>query len=996
MANKIKRKASIFMRVLVPLVVIVLLTVLLLVAALNIGGAFNQLQRNALDALDERTQNKSQTLQYEMVNRWSNLESTAEAMRSLIQRELLMAGATAEDMKSNASLNADILLDVAPTLVTRLRTGGTTGIFLILNGVGVAGQPDSWAGVYLRDTDPANNNTTNSDLLMLRGMPPVSRALGVSLDSYWQASFTFTEQEGDFFFKPLQAVQQGTSDDPVHYGYWCMPFRLDEENPTLALTYAMPILNKDGTVLGVLGVDLTASYITSLLNNGEFVRDEPGSYVLGLKQEDGTIRIACAAGTTYKQYFNQDDTVLTAAKSLGANDITLIGTRNGKEMIASVTPLTLYSPNTAFENDQWVLVGMQTADTLMAFSKHFRNVLAVAAFVALLLCVVIAVIASRQMTMPITRLVRQVQAAVPNQPLKLDETNTREIDALAEAITNLKDDADESAARLATILQMTGLRVGVFEIKKDSDVAYCSPGFIELLDCGEIPNENDHISRDAFRRVMRDRFTEAVDDDVWRFKVRSEELYLRYKQVDSDNRIVGTLMDVTEEMETRMHLERARDIDALTGILNRRAFARMTQELLGRRRDTMGIAALVMVDLDNLKFLNSTYGHDTGDNFIRAFAHALGAFEAEDHSIVARRSGDEFYMLLYGYDSREVLEEHIQNAWSQVSTQGLVLPDGSFYRFRASGGVAWYPDDAQTLSKLLHYADFAMYKVKQESKGNLESFNNDAYTEEAFLINAREALDRLIDNQLMHFAYQPIVSVKDGELWGYELLMRPDVPELKSPGAVLRLAKAQGKLHHIERLTWFCGLESVRLMIERGLMKKGMKLFINTIASQKMDLVERQHVIDCYSDLLPNVVLEVTESEDNNMDFTQRKMAFIRSNGGEVAIDDFGTGYNSELALVNIPCEYVKVDASFVRSVDRDTNKQALVKNLISYARARDIAVLAEGVETRDEMATLISFGVDYLQGFYLGMPREKPQQVLSTIRMEIRQLVWQNQNQTQ
>lgn len=993
MERKAKRKASIFSRLLGPLVVIVPLTILLLIAAMQIGGAFRYLRQNALDMLDERTQNKAQTIQYDMINRWSNLESTAEAMRSLIQRDLLMAGATPEDMKTDAALNADILMDVAPTLVSRLRSGGTTGIFLILNGVGVTGPQDTWAGLYLRDTDPNNNTASNSDLLMLRGMAPVSRELGVSLDSYWEPAFTFEDNNGDYFFKPLEAVQQGTSDDPLHYGYWCMPFCLNKEDPTRVLTYSMPILHKDGTVLGVLGVDLTENYLTTLLNSGEFVRSEPGSYILGL-QKDEDVSIAFAAGTVFKQYFHQEDATLLPQEIIDSNSISLKGTRDEQKLCASVMPLTLYGPNTAFEDDRWVLVGMQPEEVIMAFSQQFRNLLAAAVLVALLFSVVIAVLTSEMMSRPITRLVRQVQSAVPKQPLALDETQVREIDALADAIVNLKNDVDESADRLASILQMTGLRVGVFEIKHGSDVAYCSPGFIELLDCAEIPRENDQISRESFRRVMRDRFTEAVDDDVWRFKVRSEELYLRYRQVENERGIVGTLLDVTEEMETRMHLERARDIDALTGILNRRAFARMTQELFGRRRDEMGVTAMVMVDLDNLKFLNSTYGHDTGDSFIRAFAHALGAFEQENHSIVARRSGDEFYMLLYGYDSRAVLEEHIQNAWSQVSTQGLVLPDGSFYRFRASGGVAWYPDDAPTLSKLLHYADFAMYKVKQENKGNLEHFNHDIYTEEAFLINAREALDRLIDNQLMHFAYQPIVSVQDGELWGYELLMRPDVPELKSPGAVLRLAKAQGKLHHIERITWFGGLESARLMIDRGLMNRNMKLFINSIASQKMDLVERQHVIDCYSDLLPQVVLEVTESEDNNMDFTQRKMNFIRGNGGEVAIDDFGTGYNSELALVNIPCEYVKVDASFVRGVDKDTNKQALVKNLISYARARSIYVLAEGVETRDEMETLINFGVDYLQGFYLGMPREKPQQVLQSIRMEIRQCVWKRDHQ--
>lgn len=993
MARNKQRKGSIFTRLLVPLIVIVILTIALLVLSLNVGGAFRELRNNALNMLEERVQSKRQSLQTEMLNRWSNLEAASETVNSIIRRKLAVAGATVEDMKTDAALNADIMLSVAPTLVSQLRAGGTTGIFVVLNGVGVADQPDTWAGVYLRDNDPATNSSTNSDVLLLRGMPPVSRALDISLDSYWKASFTFNEKNSNFFYKVLEAVQEGTSNEAAHYGYWCMPFQISQGDPVKAMTYAMPLLNRDGSVLGMIGVDVTTSYVTSLLNSGDFVREATGSYVLGLKQEDGSILVACAAGASYKQYFNADDTHLIPNEVLSSNSVMFTGTRNGRQMYASIMPLELYDTNTAFENDQWVLVGMQPAESLMAFSKQFTRMLAVAVAVAIVFSLVVASLASRTLVHPITKLVKQVKAAVPGEELTLDKTRIAEIDTLADAIENLNHNVLEEADRFSTIMQMTGMKVGVFELKKSGDMVYCSPEFMEMLDISEIARHNDMITREAFGRVMRDRFTDAYDEDIWHFSVRGEELYLRYKQVEHDDRIVGTLVDATEEINTRIDLERARDIDALTGILNRRAFARMTQELFGRHREEMGITALVMVDLDNLKFLNSTYGHDTGDSFIRAFAHALGAFEQKNHSIVARRSGDEFYMLLYGYDSRAALQEHIEAAWNQVSTQGIVLPDGSFYRFRASGGMAWYPDDAATLSKLLHYADFAMYKVKQDAKGNLRTFDSALFNEESYLIDARAALDRLIDNQLLHFAYQPIVSVKTAELWGYELLMRPDVPELKSPGAVLRLAKEQGKLHHIERLTWHCGLESARLMIDRGLMSRQMKLFINSIASQKMDLAERQHVIDCYSDILPQVVLEVTEAEDNNKDFTERKMKFIRGNGGEVAIDDYGTGYNSELALVDIPCEYVKVDASFVRDVHKDANKQALVKNLMSYAKARGIAVLAEGVETRSEMETMISFGVDYLQGFYLGMPREKPQQVLQSIRMEIRDMTWRMQH---
>lgn len=993
MARSKKGKSSIFVRLLLPLIVIVVLTIALLVGALNLGGAFGDLRSSALDMLEERTQSRAETLQFEMINRWSNLESTAETVGTVIRRQLRLAGVDAGAMKTNASLNAQIMLEVAPTLVSRLRAGGTTGIFVVLNGIGVAGQENSWAGVYMRDSAPTTNSEANSDILLVRGLPPVSRALDLSLDSYWTASCVFDEYNRDVFFKPLEAAQKGTSDDPTHYGFWCMPFQLNDKNPVKVMTYSMPILDKDGAVLAVIGADMDVNYLTSLMTADDFSREDQGSFVLGKRNADGSIDVACVAGISYKQYFQAEDTTVRGKKNLEGHCFTVEGSRNKREMYAAAIPLNLYSPNTAFEDDEWVLVGMQPAEKLMAFSEQFRHTVYVAVLAAIVFSVLVAALASGRMIRPITRLAKQVKEAEPGSELDLGATNIAEIDTLAEAIETMNRNALQEGERFESIMQMTGVRVGVFELNKQSGAVFCSPVFLELLDCSSVPNSNGRISLEVFRQLMVERFVDGVDDDIWRFQRRGQELYLSYKQVEREDVIVGTLVDVTEEIKTRKELMRARDIDALTGILNRRAFARMTQELFGRHRDTLKIAALVMVDLDNLKFLNTTYGHDTGDTFIRGFAHALAAFEKDDKSIVARRSGDEFYILLYGYDSKAELEEHIQQAWGQLCTQGILLPDGSFYRYRASGGMAWFPEDADTLSKLLRYADFAMYKVKQDAKGTLKEFDSNLFNEESYLIDARAALDRMIDNQLLHFAYQPIVSVKTAELWGYELLMRPDVPELKSAGAVLRLAKEQGKLHHIERLTWFGALESARMMIDREFLGRDVKLFINSIASQKMDLVERQHIIDSYSDLLSQVVMEITEGEDNNKGFTQRKMKFIRSNGGQVAIDDYGTGYNSELALVDIPCEYVKMDASFVRDVHRDTNKQALAKNLVNYAHARGIAVLAEGIETRDEMEAIISFGVDYLQGFYLGMPREKPQQVLPAVRAEIRGMTWKQQN---
>ncbi len=135
------------------------------------------------------------------------------------------------------------------------------------------------------------------------------------------------------------------------------------------------------------------------------------------------------------------------------------------------------------------------------------------------------------------------------------------------------------------------------------------------------------------------------------------------------------------------------------------------------------------------------------------------------------------------------------------------------------------------------------------------------------------------------------------------------------------------------------------------------------------------------------MVVEVTETEANCESFTQHKQDFTRRYGGQIAIDDFGSGYNNEITLMNVSSDYVKLDVTFIRDVDTNPDKQAIVRTLIAYAHGQNIAVVCEGVETEGETAALIAMGADYLQGYYLGRPSETPQPIAEDIRALIRSL---------
>ena len=198
--------------------------------------------------------------------------------------------------------------------------------------------------------------------------------------------------------------------------------------------------------------------------------------------------------------------------------------------------------------------------------------------------------------------------------------------------------------------------------------------------------------------------------------------------------------------------------------------------------------------------------------------------------------------------------------------------------------------------------------------------------------------------------------------------MRSKVDTLKSPLEILTLARSQSKLYEIERLTWFCSMEA---FVAQDQIPPDVRIFLNSIANQNLSQHDFAEFEQLYRSHLSRIVVELTEEEKQNSVFSSQKQECIRLWQASLALDDFGTGYNGEAMLLCLTPQYVKIDISIIRNVDTDKNRQKILQNLLSYTKERQIKVIAEGVETRGEMETLIRTGVDYLQGYYIGMPQK-------------------------
>ena len=223
---------------------------------------------------------------------------------------------------------------------------------------------------------------------------------------------------------------------------------------------------------------------------------------------------------------------------------------------------------------------------------------------------------------------------------------------------------------------------------------------------------------------------------------------LEVREADS----VAELEDVTRDVEEKRRIEYERDFDILTDLYNRRAFDQQLRKLFSpARRGRLQVAALLMLDLDNLKYVNDTYGHDYGDRYIQAFAKCLESFYC-CRSVVGRRSGDEFNVFLYGYENQEAVRACLKRFRDEVGEASLVLSTGDRMRVRASGGLAWYPRDAGNYEELLRMADFAMYSIKHTVKGRIQEFDREDYERNSILIQGQDALNRMIDGRLVRIS----------------------------------------------------------------------------------------------------------------------------------------------------------------------------------------------------------------------------------------------------
>ena len=390
-----------------------------------------------------------------------------------------------------------------------------------------------------------------------------------------------------------------------------------------------------------------------------------------------------------------------------------------------------------------------------------------------------------------------------------------------------------------------------------------------------------------------------------------------------------------------------------------------------------------MFDLDSLKYVNDTYGHVYGDMYIKGMADGLKETLPET-SIISRLSGDEFIAIVYGYDSKDELRNIIRNMRNSFNNRAIELNSGQKYSIQFSAGISWYPDDGRDYKSLLKYADFAMYKVKNSSKGKIGEFDKEIYNKESFLLSCKEELNEMLENEEVDYYFQPIVDAKTAKILGYEALMRDSVPNLNSPDKILLVAQNEFKMDRIEYITFNLSMEKFTRLIKEGKIDKNAKLFINSLPNYSLSEEEFDYFEGKYSDYLKNIVLEITEQQRMNDYIINYKKSKVKNWNAELALDDFGSGFNNHISLLKTKPDYIKIDLSIIDGIDKDLNKQNVVESIVEYGHEQNMKFIAEGIENYEVLKKVIELNVDYVQGYYCGKPASEVYELDEKIVSEI------------
>jgi diguanylate cyclase (GGDEF)-like protein/PAS domain S-box-containing protein len=577
----------------------------------------------------------------------------------------------------------------------------------------------------------------------------------------------------------------------------------------------------------------------------------------------------------------------------------------------------------------------------------------------------------------------EVEGETRSYQARFARASQNEILAVVRDVTRLKKTAS-TRARLDSILDAT--LDPVVTVTEDGEIRYINPAGRTLLGIQE-PRRfglklNDFLPEWAQQQIFQTAIPSAIEEGQWQGEstlLTSEEIEIpiaitaiAHRSEEGEVELLSFIArDQSERKRFDDHLSFLADHDPLTSLYTRKRFVEELGREIARSHRSGVTGAVVLVDLDDFKYVNDTQGHRNGDRLLTSLAHVLRQ-TVRSNDLLARLDGDEFAVLVTETQPSRVdfvverLLKAVRNHFVHVGEQPIGVT--------ASAGISFFPDQGGSAEEILARADQALDRAKRQGRDQFAIFKPDDKWQAR--VDSRLSGEKLIREALARGRFvlhaQPILDLRTNEIVQYELLIRmlDDQNQLVPPASFLYTAERFGLIRSIDR--WVVR-QAIQLITQQRALGNYVRLSVNLSGKSVGDLelttlIEKELV---EGGVEPGqLTLEITET--TAITDAERSKIFaiaLKQIGCRLALDDFGVGSNSMNQLKHLPVDYLKIDGSFIRDLPSNKVDQHLVRAMVEVAKALKKRTVAEFVSSAEILKVVRDSGVDFAQGFFVGKP---------------------------
>ncbi|MBQ5319860.1 MAG: EAL domain-containing protein [Oscillospiraceae bacterium] len=502
---------------------------------------------------------------------------------------------------------------------------------------------------------------------------------------------------------------------------------------------------------------------------------------------------------------------------------------------------------------------------------------------------------------------------------------------------------------------------GYAEVKynKNDETAYVSAKFSAITGIDVASEIIDDVD---YKRIMTELVSSPSDAGSDIYMSARPESWVRVSTFENEYYEFTLISDVSEYVSCRNIIKSLKYYDSDTGMLCRDAFIAKVRSVTETNRGEIGLISILISGLDKV---SSFKGTAAADKVIGKVTSVLKRFENPHNAFAGRTSTNEMCLLLTDtYD--EGCKKYANKLYKSL-TEAFAMMDNNEY-IHIYCGYALFNDRESDAGTMISAADYAAFEAKSSGAAVPVKFDQANYVIRAHDFEKIQVFNAVISENKIDYHFQPVVDANTGEIFGYEALMRPqEINGIRlNPTETIKIAKEQNMTDKIEHLTMY---NTLKFLSANQELFKGKRLFINTIPNCFITDDEYGALYNEFGSVFDRIIIEITEGSQITPESINTMRNRYSSKHALFALDDYGTGYANESTLLSIQPDFIKIDRSLISEIEKDPQKRHLVANMINFAKIHGIKTLSEGVETKGELETVITLGIDYIQGYYTGRP---------------------------